>query len=214
MCNYIDWEQLVSLVLFSKKIGASKMKRIYTNLIYLNISGLMDTILGISLALKYVRIKSLPLILILLFHIALDAQTQKKSKIQTPTSQVKACDLLTKEEVEDIIGQKIDTIEVQSGYGNCIYYKKEKFFDQLLKLPVVTVGYSRSDVQARWDYWSSVPKAEVISDLGDGAIWSKENDFLVCRVRGGLLMISVGGENDDERKNMAIKLAKKALNRI
>lgn len=119
-----------------------------------------------------------------------------------------ACDLVTKEEVEEVIGQKIDIVEVQPGYGNCIYYTKEKLLNEILKIPVVTVGYTRSDVQERWNSWSSMPKSETIKGLGDGAVWSPTYGFFVCKFKGGLLMISV------ENKDMAIKLAKKALGRI
>jgi len=132
----------------------------------------------------------------------------KTSQPQSPASKVKACDLLTKEEVEGIIGQKIDSVGVQPGYGNCIYYIREKVFGQVMALPIVTVGYSKSDVQSRWDYWSSTSKKEVITGVGDGAIWSPDYDFFVCRVKGGLLMISI------KDKDMAIRLAKKAITRI
>lgn len=127
---------------------------------------------------------------------------------QSSASKVKSCDLLTKEEVEEIIGQKIDSVAVQPGYGNCIYYIREKVFGQVMALPIVTVGYSRSDVQSRWDYWSSTSKKEVITGVGDGAIWSPDYDFFVCRVKKGLLMISI------KDKDMAIRLAKKAITRI
>lgn len=125
-----------------------------------------------------------------------------------------ACDLLTKEEVEGIVGRRIDTVEVQPGYGNCIYYTREKVFSEMMNLPVVTIGYSRSEVQARWDHWTSRPDKEVITGVGDEAIWSPDLGFFVCRVKGGLLMISVGGIDNAGNKNKAVNLAKKAIGRI
>ncbi len=112
---------------------------------------------------------------------------------QTSTPKVKACDLLTKEEVEEIIGEKIDSVEVQEGWGNCIYHKKENFFGEMMYIPRVTVGYTRTDVQARWNYWSSRTDKEVVTGVGDEAVWSPGMGFFVSRVKGGLLMISVGG---------------------
>lgn len=126
-----------------------------------------------------------------------------------------ACDLLAKKEVEEIMGEKIDSVELQAGYGNCIYYKKDKVFGQVMNLPIATVGFSRNDVQAIWSYWSSISKKEIISDVGGGAIWAPEYDFFVCRVKGGLLMISLGGSSDDDKKKeIVIKLAKKVITRI
>lgn len=132
--------------------------------------------------------------------------------------QVKACDLLTKQEVEEIIGEKIDTVEVQAGYGNCLYHRKVNIFGEVMRVPAVTVGYSRSDVKSRWHYWFSKPTKEVIPGIGEGAVWSPEDAFLVCRIKGGLLMIAIWGEVDagskSERKDLAVKLAKKAIGRI
>lgn len=134
---------------------------------------------------------------------------------QSSAPKVKACDLLTKEEVEEIIAEKIDSVEVQSGWGNCLFHQKVDIFGNIMNVPVVTVGYTKSDVQGRWDYWSSVSDKEIITGVGDGAIWSPSYDFFVCRIKGGLLMISVGGShNDEEKKSMAIRLAKKAIPRI
>jgi len=133
---------------------------------------------------------------------------------QTSTPKVKACDLLTKEEVEEIIGEKIDSVEVQEGWGNCIYHKKENFFGEMMYIPRVTVGYTRTDVQARWNYWSSRTDKEVVTGVGDEAVWSPGMGFFVSRVKGGLLMISVGGSDDAAKKSMAVRLAKKAVPRI
>lgn len=125
------------------------------------------------------------------------------------------CGLLTEGEVEEITGQKVDSVGVQSGYGNCIYYRNVNIFGQIMKAPLVTVGYTRSDVQSRWDYWNSRPDKEVIPGLGDEAVWSPGGAFLVCRVKGGLLMIMIWGEvGDGSKKDMAVQLARKAITRI
>ena len=127
-----------------------------------------------------------------------------------------ACELLTKEEVVEITGEQIDSVGLQEGYGNCIFYKKIDYFGlTTLYNPIVTIGFSRSDVEGRWEYWSSLEKKDVVTGVGDAAVWAPEYDFFVCRVKGGLLMISAGGNTDDDaKKKHAISLAKKAIPRL
>lgn len=127
----------------------------------------------------------------------------------------KGCDLVTKEEVEKITGERIDKVEVQSGYGNCLYHRNVNIFGQMVQAPLVTVGYTQSDVLARWNYWNSRPDKEVVPGLGDGAVWSPGDAFLVCRIKGGLLMISVWGSDEkSKKKRIAVSLAKIAVPRV
>lgn len=125
---------------------------------------------------------------------------------------VKACDLLTKKEVEEITGKKMGKAELidkakSHNYTLCRYYTPQG--DYFLAVSLMW------DARLSWSMFHE-SKPGVVTGIGDDARW--KDPWLIVLVKEMLLEFYLPGEygvrSRDGVKAMAIRLAKKALPRV
>ncbi|MEO0150462.1 MAG: hypothetical protein ABIL52_00480 [candidate division WOR-3 bacterium] len=131
------------------------------------------------------------------------ATSSKTVQSQTSGSGINMCNILTKEEVSEILGKKIVVakLEHQTGGFQCGYYGPDNDGRAF-------VDYDISEAsQYRWEL--AKPK-EVIPGLGEVS-WN--GFWLFAWINGGLLSIHVVGVGE-KGKDLAISIAKKVKGRI
>lgn len=127
-------------------------------------------------------------------------------------AKVKACDLLTKEEVSGVTGKKVGKAEFidesrTHSYTMCRYYTPQgEYF--------LAVSHTLN-ARLMWEMFDK-PQPGRVTGVGDDARW--KDPWLRVLFKGTVLEVYLPGTYEvrsrDEVKAMAISLARKALSRV
>lgn len=134
-----------------------------------------------------------------------EASSQEPSSVK----EIKACDLLTREEVAPVIGGEMwgppELLRHGGGLSECMFqYVDNRIF----------VRYQAGT--SSFEYVKMMDKGEAIPDVGDEAYWYSVSKTLQARVKGNTLEIQMSFPDDfsGDLKSAAADLAKKAATRM
>lgn len=132
-------------------------------------------------------------------------------------SAIAGCDLLTDDEIQTVLGESL-TAKEEGGYYGCRWTTESNLVNLSAFASTSLPADACTENQTSMPFGQSVRgRLQVVTGLGDKAIWGSSTDLHVCTARG-LLRVkferSASNLSPDARREATVLIAEHALARL